>query len=484
MSSGGPDSAEQDGAKRPGVARRKARLPIKQHKWREGEDPDTMPSIFKNGYEKFWEDARRRKEGKGHEDKVKRTVQKAKEDAEREDNQQEGGGRRSEGPSGQDGESSRRGRGAGRHRRRYPDRRAAGSDDGGEGRGAAGSDRGGDQEIRVRRTGESREYEKGAYARWYKAFMERENKVSEKYQIIMGKPDKGVTDLDVQNFKSCVNDMSIVMKNISEDYAAIFFSSLPGGIDDYYIRKYLYEGIMNHMRMYVLKEDVMKKLVDETSRLYREKLKAPKSQEAEVSPVTEPVPAPEPEPGARSSDSGPRRSPPPPQVYRTRRSRVTRPRPISPERRGGDGDSEGGRAQLVPRSDDLSPAEEEEPSEPQSKRMDRFRAKGKEMWDRVRNASRKAREYRPFSANPAGALTGATPHTPRIRARAARRLEKMGYYKAEGSFLATPFSLDVLPVLESATSVHGGQPAAQVAAEQQAEGHRRVPVPPVGAGDL
>jgi hypothetical protein len=392
--------------------------------------------MFRNGYEKYWIEVRRGKGGEEREDEMKRTIRNARKSSEEQDGGVEGGDGTSDEQRGRDQGSSRRGSNAGRHRRRVPNRRASGSDDGEEGEGAAGSDRGGGEEVRVRRTDESREYEKDAYARWFKAYMERENKVSEKYQIIMGKPDKGVTDQDVQNFTSCVNDMSIVMKNISEEYTAIFFSSLPGGIEDYYIRKYLYDGIMNHMRMYVLKKDVMQKIVDETARLYKEKLNAPKSpsQEAEVSPVPGPVP-----PSSPGYARSTRISPPPPS-NRSRREGVERFR-------------EGGRRVV------------------------------REAWDMIKRANPVSRRGARQSPD-AEASAGATPHTPRIRARAARRLEKMGYYKAEGSFLATPFSLDVLPVLESATSVHGGQPAAQVAAEQQAEGHRRVPVPPVGAGDL
>jgi hypothetical protein len=448
--------------------------------------------MFRHGYERFWENVVKGKGGKEREDEVERTIRNARKSSEGQDGGPEGGDGRSDDQQGQDQGSSRRGSGAGRPRRRYPDRRASGSDDGGEGKGGNG-------EVRVQRTKESENYEKEAYSRWYPAFIKYENDASEKLARILNERDQQKAQTYIPAFMNSVNEMSMCMKNIYEEYAGMFFNSLPGGITKYYIRKHLFNGLSEYMRMYVLTNEaittppsrVREQIIQDVRTSYEMNWKSPTAQEEEGPP------APAPEPIPRSRYSGRRRTPLAPSFRGARYASRTR-KGGAPESRDEDVDSDGGGPELAPESDEIeyppSPGREPQSREEEAREggIDMIRRKGREaamdMYRKIRRAGSfnipGMRRNRPSQPSDAEAFAGATPHTPRIRARAARRLEKMGYYKAEGSFLATPFSLDVLPVLESATSVHGGQPAAQVAAEQQAEGHRRVPVPPVGAGDL
>ena len=486
MSSGGQDSGAQDESQRTERSRRRTRVPLRQPRREKEMDPDETPLMFRGKYKQYWENVRRGKGGGGREEQVERTVRQARKSAEKEG---EGGDRGSDEQDGQDAESYRADSKQERFNRRIVQRRyrradsePPGSDDG-AGSGRAG--RGRDPDVRVQRIKESEGYEKEAYARLYPYFMKCENDASEKLKRILNEGDMEVAKTYIPDFMNSVNDMSIAMKNIYEEYASMFFRSLPGGIDKYAIRKHLFDGLSEYMRMYVFTDKaivtsplgVVQKIRDDVRDNYIQRWTAPTGQEEESHPAPEPAPEP------RGRERIPPRS-------RSRRARGTRPRTMSPEPEADDNDSERGRpSSLLPKSDEIyESSEEKPPSEPQPGRMERFRVRGSEaargMWNKIRNASKKAQGYRPFSQEPASALTGAPPHNQRMKARAARRLEKMGYYKAEGSFLATPFSLDVLPVLESAASVHGGQPAAQVAAEQQAEGHRRVPVPPAGAGDL
>lgn len=231
----------------------------------------------------------------------------------------------------------------------------------------------------------------------------------------------------LKDFYESLDQMGIQFKNAEDSYVGFFFQSLPGGIKDNYFREKIFEEFSQHCRMYTVSDGLKKNLRLAVSQK-RDEVRAERA-------LPPPSAGPAPPPPAAPAP------PPPPRPY---------PPPAAPP---ADDDSAGKRREsgrrLFPKPDVIQEEDEERGEEEEAGGGDggseeggaggfaRIRRHGQAAWGRVREVTRKFPKpgsfynFRPVKSGSEGsaASTPEIPRAPRLHARAARRLEKMGYYK-------------------------------------------------------
>jgi hypothetical protein len=306
-----------------------------------------------------------------------------------------------------------------------------------EGRGSGGSDGG----PAIPRYAGTELYEKGAYERHYVTYRKIEREFQDVLEKIAETARGGDITSDLRSIKDIITAWGIELKNIQSEYFQIFFQSLPGGIEGNEIRETMYADFTHYCMQYFA-SDKIKDKIEKMVTDHRRATLIEKEEARAKAPPPRVIPSPAAPPAEKEEA---RAKAPPPRVI---------PSPAAPPadddsagKRRGSGRNRFPPSDAIPEEDEEGGREEEEEEAEEDDSSSRGAAaarfvrdakqKAQEAFARGFRRIRNARRGSPFNifrpdksgSEVAAASTPEIPRAPRLHARAARRLEKMGYYK-------------------------------------------------------